>query len=61
MSKGQLPTADQWARAFKREFQERIGRGRGLRAETVESAPTVVLKLIMRWSGQCHLDCFKYS
>lgn len=47
--------------SFKREFQERIGRGRGLHAETVESAPTDILKLIIQWSGQCRLDCFRYS
>ena len=51
-SKVRLPPADsQWARAF-------IDRGRGPRAETARSALTVVLKLVMRWSDQHHLDCF---
>ena len=47
-------TDNQGARAF-------IDGGRGLRAETAQSALTVVLKLVMQWSDQCHLDCFKYS
>ena len=28
---------------------------------TAQSAPTIILKLVMWWSGQCHLDCFKCS
>ena len=43
------------------EFQGCIGGGRGLHAETAQSALTVILKLVMRWSDQWHLDCFKYS
>ena len=39
------------ARAF-------IDGGRGLQAETVQSAPTVVLKLVVRWSNQRHLVFF---
>ena len=55
LSKGRLPATDnQWARAF-------IDRGRGLHAETAQSALTVTLKLVMRWPDQRHLDCFKYS
>ena len=61
MSKRHLPAADQGAKAFKGEFQGWIDGGRGLHAETVESAPTVTLKLVMQWSDQCHLDCFKYN
>ena len=54
-SKGRLPATDhQWARAF-------IDRGRGLHSETAQSALKVILKLVMQWSDQCHLDCFKYS
>ena len=45
-------TDNQGARAF-------IDGGRGLRAETAQSALTVVLKLVMRWSDQRPLDCFK--
>ena len=60
MSKDQLPTVDQWARAFKGEFQGCIGRGKGLH-RTAQSAPTVILKLVMQWSDQYHLDCFNYS
>lgn len=26
-----------------------------------QSAPTVILKLVMQWSAQHHLDCFKYT
>ena len=33
----------------------------GVHAETAQSAVTVILKLVMQWSDQCHLDCFKYS
>ena len=33
----------------------------GLHAKTAQSALTVTLKLVMQWSNQCHLDCFKYS
>ena len=39
------------ARAF-------IDGGRGLQAETVQSALTVVLKLVVRWSNQRHLVFF---
>ena len=49
-----LLTDNQGARAF-------IGEGRGLDAETARSALTVILKLVMRWSDQCHLGCFRYS
>ena len=55
--KGQLPTPqpyNQGARAV-------IDKGRGLHAETAESALTVILKLDMQWSDQCHLDCFRYN
>ena len=46
------PTTDkQQARAF-------IDKGKGLHAETAQSALTVILKL---WSGWNHLDCFRYS
>ena len=48
------PTASQGARAF-------IGGGRGLHVETAQSALTVFLKLVMWWSDQCHLDCFKHN
>ena len=33
----------------------------GLFTEIVQSALTVILKLVMQWSDQCHLDCLKYS
>ena len=46
-------TGNQWARAF-------IDRGRGLHAESAQSALTVILKLVMSWSDQHHLDCFEY-
>ena len=61
LSKGQLPTANQRARAFKGELQGCIGGGRGLRVETAQSALTVILKLVLPWSDQLHLDCFKSS
>ena len=53
-AKANSPTDHQWAKAF-------VGRERGLHAETAQSALTVVLKLVMGWSDQHHLDCFKYS
>ena len=43
------PTGNQWARAF-------IVRERGRHTETAQSALTVILKLVIRWSNQCHLD-----
>ena len=33
----------------------------GLHVETAQSALTVILKLLMRWSDQCHPDCFRYG
>ena len=48
------PPDNQGARAF-------IDRGRRLQAETAQSALTVILKLVMQWSDQYHLDCFRYS
>ena len=45
---------DQGAGAF-------VDRGRRLHAETAQSALTVTLKLVMRWSDQRPLDCFKHS
>ena len=44
--------------AFKGAFQGCIGRGRGLRLETAQSALAVILKLVTWWSDQRHLDCF---
>ena len=50
-----LPAIDrQEATAF-------IGRGTRLCIKTAESALTVILKLVIQWSDQCHLDCFRYS
>ena len=61
MSKGQLPTDNQRARALKGVFQGCIGGGRGLCAGTAQSALTVVLNLVTRWwSDQHHPDCFKH-
>ena len=55
LSEGRLPPTDkQGARAF-------IDGGRGLHMERAESALTVILKLVLQWSDQHHLDCFKYS
>ena len=59
--KGRLPTDSQWARAFKGEFQGYIAGGSGLHTETAQSALTVILKLLMRWSDPCRLDSFEYS
>lgn len=48
--------------AFKRGSQGCIGGGRGaIHAETAQSTLTVFLKLLMQWSAQCPLHCFKYS
>ena len=61
-SKGELSTADQWARAFKGEFQGCVYEGReGLNAETTPSALTVILKLVIRGVISHHLDCSEYS
>ena len=54
LSKVNSPHPDkQWARAF-------VDRGRGLHSESAQSALTVILKLVMSWSDQHHLDCFEY-
>ena len=45
------PTNNQWAR----------GRGRWQHAETAQSARTVILKSVIRWSDQHHLDYLGYS
>ena len=37
-----------------------IGKERWLHAKSAQSAQTVILKLVMHWSDQHHLDCFKY-
>ena len=59
MSKGQLPMDSQGARTFKGEFQGCIGGGRGLHTETAQSALTVILTLVSRWSDN-HIE-IKYS
>ena len=38
-----------------------IGGGRGLHLETAQSAPTIILKLIIWWSDYCNFDYFQYS
>ena len=38
-----------------------IGRRMGLYVKTAGSALTVILKLGIQWSDQCHLDCFRYT
>ena len=48
MSKGHFPTDTQWAGALNGDFQGWIGGGRGLHAETAQSALTVLLKLVIR-------------
>ena len=60
MSKGQLPPDNQWVRVFKGESQG-CRQSKKLHTETAESALTVVLKLIMQWSDQSHLNFLKYS
>ena len=53
--KADFPPIDyQWARAF-------MGEGSELHGETAQTALTVILKLVMRWSDQHHPGCFKYS
>ena len=56
--KAKSPPANQGARAFKGEFQ---GWLEWVTCRTAQSALTIILKLVMQWSDQCHLDCFKYS
>ena len=45
----------------KQGIKNFIDRERGLRAETAQSALTVILKLVMWWSDKCYLDCFIFS
>ena len=53
LSKGRfLRTDNQWARDF-------VDRGRVIYAEILLSVLTVILKLVMWWSDQHHLGCFK--
>ena len=60
-SKVNSPTNNQRIRAFKGEFQGCTSRQRGLHAETTQSAPTTIFRLVLRWSDQRHPGCFKYS
>ena len=48
------PTALSVDKSFYRQ-------GKGTCAKTVYSALTIILKLVVWWSDQCHSDCFKYS
>ena len=45
-------------------YQKKLGSFRGVQAgamfRTAQSAPTVILKLVMRWSGQHHLASFLF-
>ena len=52
-----LPTDNQWAKAFKGEFQGCTDGGRRLHAETAWSALPVILKLVI--SGLTSVDYFK--
>ena len=54
--KANSPPADQRARALKGVFQGCTGGGKGLRVETAQSTLTVVLKLVLHWFDQRHLD-----
>ena len=58
--KANHPSIDQGTRAFKGEFQGCMVKGKGLHSETKQSALTDILKLVMQWSDQHHLDYFKY-
>jgi len=61
LSKGQLHSDDQWAKADPGELQGWVHRGReGLHVE-LKSALTVVLKWVLGWSDQDCLDCFMCS
>ena len=53
----QRSTVPYWQPGGKSFYRQR----EGLHAETAQSALTGILKLVMRWSDQCHLDCFKYN
>ena len=35
--------------------------GTGSVHRTAQSALTIILKFVIQWSDQCHLDCFKCS
>ena len=52
-SESQLLTDNQWARTFIVE--------EGAACRTAPSVLTVILKLVVKWSDQCHLDCIKYT
>ena len=52
-SESQLLTDNQWARTYI------VGEGAACR--TAPSVLTVILKLVVKWSDQCHLDCIKYT
>ena len=53
VQKTDVPPDNHGARAF-------INRGRRLHAEIAQSALIVILKLIMSWSNQKYIDCFRY-
>jgi len=46
-SKSHLPSAQQWTRTLKGSFRQATSRGRGLLAETAQSALTVILNLVI--------------
>ena len=48
-------------KSFEKGVSGVYGWREGLQEETAQSALTVVLKLVMKWSDQCHFDFFKYS
>ena len=54
LSKGQLPTRTISGQELL--YMEEKGY-----LQKQQSALIVILKLVMRWFGQRHLDCFKYS
>ena len=47
-----------WQELLKESFKDvKLG----TTCKTAQLVPTSILKLVMWWSDQCHLDCFKHS
>ena len=56
---GWYPNNNRWAETFKGEYQGCVGAGRGLQAETAQSALTVILKGVS-FSHHCEAEFTKH-
>ena len=61
MSKSQLPLLSRGQELLKWSFSGLYRQRKGAMYRTVQSALTVILKLVMQYSDQHNVDCFKYS